>query len=109
MRSKLSLDFTHKYLSAAESDDDMASDTAQHKQAPTIIGSWTPAPLLREWAKATLASGEWKDALVAAASVGIFFCSGTPRGIDAVMICSSHFPELQYIGSYVNVWKRPIV
>jgi WD40 repeat protein len=41
----------------------------------------TQALRLHEWAKATLACGEWKDALVVAASVSISFCSGTPRRI----------------------------
>jgi hypothetical protein len=37
---------------------------------------------LGEWAKATLAGGEWKDALVVAASVSIIFYSGAPHRID---------------------------
>ena len=46
------------------------------------LSSPTPTPLLREWAKATLARGSWKDALVAATGVSIFFPSGTLCGID---------------------------
>ena len=80
-----STDFTHKYLSAPESDGDAASKAARHDNAPMIhhvtLNLPTSIPLLGEWAKATLASGEWKDALVAAASVSISF-SGTPREID---------------------------
>jgi hypothetical protein len=50
-----------------------------HLNSPTLTS------LLREWAKATLARRSWKDALVAAASVSIFFCSGTPREIDTLL------------------------
>ena len=67
-------DFTHGYLSAAESDSDTASNTGEHNEAPTPLAtsdSCTPTLLLREWVKATLASGEWKDALVVAASASI--------------------------------------
>ena len=35
-------------------------------------------PLLGEWARATLASGSWNDALVAAGGVGIFFSATCP-------------------------------
>ena len=41
-----------------------------------------PTPLLRVWAKTTLAGCPWGDAMVAAASVSTFFRSGSPRGID---------------------------
>ena len=46
------------------------------------LNTATPTPLLREWAKATLASSEWKDALSVAASVSIYH--RTYRGIDTV-------------------------
>ena len=75
-----STDSTHRYLSAPESNGDAASNMAHHIEAPTpraTFDSWTPTPLLREWAKATLACSEWKDALVVAASVSISFYSGT--------------------------------
>jgi hypothetical protein len=97
-------DFTHRYLSAPESDGDAALNSA-----PTLLAtfdSWTPTPLLREWAKATLVSGEWKDVLVVTASVSIPFFSGTPHELDTLMVCSLHVPESQSIGSYVNVWKQ---
>ena len=42
----------------------------------------THTQFLKEWAKATLAGGSWKDALVVAASVNIFIYSGTPHQID---------------------------
>ena len=69
-----STEFTHRYFSALESDGDAAANTAQHNEAPTPLPTfdpWAPTPLLKEWAKAALASGEWKDALVVAASVSI--------------------------------------
>jgi hypothetical protein len=52
--------------------------------AHVTLNSPTPAPLLREWARATLVRCSWNDASVAAASVSIFFCSGTPRRIDTL-------------------------
>ena len=82
---KLPSDLTRRCLSAPESDGDAASDTALHNKAPTPLAtfdSWTPTPILREWTKATLASGEWEDALVVAANVSISRCSGGPREID---------------------------
>ena len=36
-----------------------------------MLDSLIPTPLLREWVKATLASGSWKDALAAAVGVSI--------------------------------------
>ena len=84
-------DFIHRCLSAPGSD------------------AATTTPLLKEWVRTTLARRSWKDALVAAASVSILFCSGTPRQIDTLMVCSSHFPQSRCIRSYVNIWKRLIV
>jgi hypothetical protein len=83
-----SADFTHRSLSAPESDGAAASEAVRHGNAPILhhvtLDSPTATPLLGEWAKATLASGEWKDALAAAVSVSISFFSGTPRGIDTL-------------------------
>lgn len=39
---------------------------------PVSPSSLHPTSLLKEWAKATLASCSWKDALISATSVGIF-------------------------------------
>ena len=76
-------DFSHRCLSSPESDAGAFSKVARHDNAPVRDHvSPTPTPLLREWARATLAKHSWKDALVAASHVGIFFCSGTARGID---------------------------
>ena len=36
-----------------------------------MLYSPIPTPLLREWVKATLAGGPWKDALAAAVGVSI--------------------------------------
>lgn len=44
------------------------------------------ATLLREWAKSTLASSEWKDALVATNSVSISFCSDILCGPDILVM-----------------------
>ena len=78
-------DFTHRCFSTPKSDGGAASKAAGHGNAPTphaTFSSPTPTPLLREWAKATLARRSWKDTLAAAADVRIFFWSGIPRGID---------------------------
>ena len=78
-------DFTHRCLSSPERDGDAALNTAQQNEAPRPLSTfdpWTPTPLLRQWAKTALTSGEWKDALAVTVSVSTSFCSGTPRGID---------------------------
>ena len=81
-------DFTHRCLSAPESDGGTALKAARHDNAPVLhhvtLDLPTPAPLLSEWAKATLARCSWKDALLAAASVSIYSYSATPRGIDTL-------------------------
>ena len=56
-------DFTHHYLSTPESDD--------HN---LLTPHTDPTPILREWAKVTLASRSWRDALVTAANVSISYC-----------------------------------
>ena len=78
-------DFTRKYFTALECDGGAALKAARHNNAPTphaTLNAPTTTPLLKEWAKATLAGRSWEDALVAAASVSVFFYSGIPRGID---------------------------
>ena len=65
-------DFTQRYLSTPESDDHnlltttLATNAATPRTDPTL--------LLREWAKATLASRSWRDALVVAVDVSISYC-----------------------------------
>ena len=63
-------DFTQRYLSAPESED--------HNLLTTTLNAATlrtePTPLLKEWAKATLASRSWRDALVTAVDVSISYC-----------------------------------
>ena len=68
----LSSGFARRCLSAPGSDDD-ASTTTKQATAPTLGANLTL--LLGEWARATLANGEWKDALVVAGGVSIFFSS----------------------------------
>ncbi|KAF8552627.1 hypothetical protein OG21DRAFT_1498291 [Imleria badia] len=67
-------DFTHRYLSASKSD-------ATQQVNPSVLqdpfNSSTSTAVLREWAKATLASRSWKDALVAAVGVSISFRSSS--------------------------------
>ena len=68
-------DFTHRCLSAPEGG---------------TPNSPTPTPLLREWAKATLAGRSWKDALVVSASVSVFFALvplvGLTLGVDSEFV-----------------------
>ena len=61
-------DFTQRCLSTPEDN----GDPAQHVNAATLHAA---TPLPREWAKATLSSCSWKDALVTAVSVNISSCS----------------------------------
>ena len=46
----------------------------------------TPTPLLREWAKATLAHYSWKDALLSADNVSITFALMSTRGPDTLVL-----------------------
>jgi hypothetical protein len=82
------LDFTHRCLSAPKSGGGTDLKAARHDDGPMLHHVTLNLPaltsLLREWAKSTLARRSWKDALVAAASVSIFLCSGTHRGIDTL-------------------------
>lgn len=59
-----------------ESDGDAATEPARHDEATILhanatLNSTTLIQLLREWAKSTLVSGSWKDALDAAVNVSI--------------------------------------
>ena len=64
-------DFTQRYLSTPDSDG--------HNLLTTTLGTnmetprTDPTPLLKEWAKATLASRSWRDALVTAVNVSITY------------------------------------
>ena len=65
-------DFTQRYLSTPESDDhDLMTKTLGTNVA---MPRTDPTPLLREWAKATLASRSWRDALVIAVNVSVSYC-----------------------------------
>ena len=61
-------DFTQRYLSNPEGGDDNLLTTTM------AMFRTDPTPLLREWAKATLASRSWRDALVTAVDVSISYC-----------------------------------
>ena len=65
-------DFTQRYLSTPDSDDHnfLTTTLGTNAATPRI----DPAPLLKEWAKATLASRSWRDALVVAVDVSISYC-----------------------------------
>ena len=64
-------DFTQRYLSTPESDNQNFLTTTLATNAATPRTDLTP--ILREWAKATLASRSWRDALVTAANVSISY------------------------------------
>ena len=57
------VDFTYQCLSVVESEGDASPKASRHDKVPTL--------LVREWAKATLASGSWRDALDATVGVSI--------------------------------------
>ena len=97
--------FAQQCLSSAELNDAAASKAMLHE----TLNLPTPTPLLSEWEKATLAGRSWKGALIVAANVSISSYSGIPREINTLMVCSSHYPESQSIGSYVNVWMQSTV
>ncbi|KAF8430753.1 hypothetical protein L210DRAFT_3730336 [Boletus edulis BED1] len=64
-------DFTQQYLSTFENDGHAASNPSgdgDPRRPHATVNSQTPILLLREWAKAILASGEWRGALVASAN-----------------------------------------
>ncbi|KAF8130750.1 hypothetical protein EV363DRAFT_1166494, partial [Boletus edulis] len=61
---------------------DAASNTNRDANMSTI--HTTLPPLLREWAKAKLTHGSWKDALLSAVGVSISFCCPYELGIEIV-------------------------
>ena len=68
-------DFTQRYLSTPESDDHnlLTTTLAINVAMPRT----NPTPILREWAKAKLTNGTWKDALDLSVSVSIslYYCA----------------------------------
>ena len=64
-------DFTQRYLSTSESDDQNFLTTGSGTNVATPHTD--PTLLLREWAKATLASHSWRDALVTTVDVSISY------------------------------------
>ena len=65
-------DFTQRYLSTPENDDQNFLTTALCTNVATPRTD--PTLLLREWAKATLASHFWRDVLVTTVDVSISYC-----------------------------------
>ena len=84
--------FTQRYLSTPESDD--------HNFLTTTLATNTATPrtdltlLLREWAKATLASCSWRDALVSAIDVSISLRYHTLRRIDVPFCLQFTLPKV---------------
>ena len=72
----------------------------------TTLHSLSPTPLLREWAKLKLAGGSWREALVAALNVSLFFCSGIPRCIDTPLVWSLRPRGSQFTALSATVLKR---
>ena len=65
-------DFTQRYLSTPESDDQNFLTTTLGTNVATPRTD--PTSFLKEWAKATLASRSWRDALATAVDVSISYC-----------------------------------
>ncbi|KAF8129771.1 hypothetical protein EV363DRAFT_1336453 [Boletus edulis] len=59
-------DFAQQCLSTLENDSHASSQQADPSMLHATVNLQAPTPLLGVWAKATLASSEWKDALAAA-------------------------------------------
>ncbi|KAF8434848.1 hypothetical protein L210DRAFT_3552762 [Boletus edulis BED1] len=74
---------------------DAASNTNRDANMSTI--HTTLPPLLREWAKAKLTRGSWKDALLSAVGVSISFCCPYELGIEIV--------GLQFTVSRVEIYR----
>ena len=58
------------------------------------ISATPPTPLLREWAKAKLTNGTWKDALDLAVNVSISLRYRTLRRIDALFCLQFTLPKM---------------
>jgi hypothetical protein len=98
--------FTHRCLSVPESDSGVASKAARHDDALMLHLNPLTLTTLEGVGKATLARRSWKDALVAAASVSIFFCSGTYFVGLTLLVWNSWFRDLRSTRFYVNVSKQ---
>lgn len=95
----------HRYLSASD------SDVTRHGNPQTFrvpVDSPTSTALLREWAKVTLASRSWKDALDAAVSVSFVFCPGIPGEPDALGLefITPRFATYQVLCERLEVIER---
>lgn len=71
-------------------------------------GMSTYTPLLKVWAKAISANGSWRDALISAGDVSVFFKFHLPHRLT-LLVQSSRFPNSQSIGLYVNASKKLVV
>ena len=58
------------------------------------VSAIPPTPLLREWAKAKLTNGTWKDTLDLAVSVSISLCYNTLCRIDAPFCLQLALPKV---------------
>ena len=85
-------DFTQRYLSTPESDDhDLLTTTIATNVA---MPRTNPTPILREWAKAKLTNGTWKDALSLPVRVGISLRYRTLPRIDAPFCLQFTLPKM---------------
>ncbi|KAF8127843.1 hypothetical protein EV363DRAFT_1341473, partial [Boletus edulis] len=82
MTSELGGDFMFTCLTAVTRAATLSAFTQPHANMSTI--HTTLPPLLREWAKAKLTRGSWKDALLSAVGVSISFCCPYELGIEIV-------------------------
>ncbi|KAF8548910.1 hypothetical protein OG21DRAFT_1500722 [Imleria badia] len=89
-------DFTHRCLSASE------SDAVQHTNPPTLqatLNTSTSALLLKAWAKATMANRSWKDGLASAV------CFMTPRSTTYQVVCE-HLEAIDRITDAAECFRQ---
>ncbi|KAF8553290.1 hypothetical protein OG21DRAFT_1267989 [Imleria badia] len=89
-------DFTHRYLSASE------SDANRHRSLLMLQATFNSSTsILNEWAKATLASRSWKDSLVAAVDFV------TPRFATYRAICE-HLETIDCITDAIDCFHEMV-
>ena len=96
------LDFMQRLLSRSAAENDGSAELDATQETNTTMFTL----LLKEWAKAKLLCGSWKDALLSAVGVNISLYSRTNRSIEVAFVRSLQFPERQSIEHCVNILKR---
>lgn len=89
-------DFTQRCLATPDSMGDTVSKATRDDDQPilpSLLGSRNSSALLREWARASLICGQWKNALTAALDVSIYLCAEFPRTPDTFGWFQVYGPE----------------